>query len=97
MKAITDIKCADFGSYFCTHPECVLHVRAGEPGVEGFGNWAVLPSGVQVGRGRYESRYLCDRCGKAHRAAASAPSPARSDRERAGSLEPESVSLPLAD
>jgi hypothetical protein len=97
VKAVTDIKCADFGSYFCTNPECVLHVRAGEPGVEGFGNWAVLPSGVQVGRRRYEGTYLCDRCGKAHRAAASAPSPAGSDGERAGSLEPESVSLPLAD
>jgi hypothetical protein len=65
VKAVTDFKCADFGSYFCTNPECVLHVRAGEPGVEGFGNWAVLPSGVQVGRGRYEGTYLCDRCGKA--------------------------------
>jgi hypothetical protein len=97
MKAVTHIESADFGSYFCADPQCVLHVRAGEPGVEGFGNWAVLPSGVQVGRGRYAGTYLCDQCGRAHRAVASAPSPAGSDGELAGSLEPESLSLPLAD
>ena len=97
VKAVTDIESGDFGSYFCADPRCVLHVRAGDPGVEGFGNWAVLPSGVQVGRGRYAGTYLCDQCGKAHRAAASAPSPAGSVGEFAGSLEPESLSLPLAD
>ena len=97
MKAVTDIQRADFDSYFCTNPQCVLHERAGDPGVEGFGNWAVLPSGVLVGRGRYAGTYLCDPCGKAHCDAASAPSPAGSDGELAGSLEPESLSLPLAD
>ena len=76
MTAVTNIESADFGSYFCANPQCMLHVRAGDPGVEGFGNWAVLPSGVLVGRGRYARTYLCDQCGKAHRAAASAPSPA---------------------
>jgi len=97
VKAVTDIQRADFDSYFCTNPQCVLHERAGDPGVEGFGNWAVLPSGVLVGRGRYAGTYLCDPCGKAHCDAASAPSPAGSDGELAGSLEPESLSLPLAD
>ena len=79
MNAVTDIESADFGSYFCANPQCVLHVRAGEPGVEGFGNWAVLPSGVQVGRGRCAGTYLCDRCGREHRAATSTPSPVGSD------------------
>jgi len=92
VKTVTDIQRADFDSYFCTNPQCVLHVRAGDPGVEGFGNWAVLPSGVQVGRGRYAGTYLCDRCGRTHRAAASAPSPAGSVGELGGSLEPRAVS-----
>jgi hypothetical protein len=55
----------ELGLYFCSDPDCVLHVCAGDPGVKGEGNWAVLPCGAMIGRGIYESRYYCDRCGTA--------------------------------
>ena len=61
------------GPPFCANPDCALHVRAGDPGVEGFGNWAVLPSGLQVGRGCYGGRYLCDFCGTGRSTTANAP------------------------
>jgi len=48
---------------FCANPECVLHVRAGDTGVRGAGNWAVLPDGRIVGRSRYHGLLLCDICG----------------------------------
>jgi hypothetical protein len=55
------------GFYFCTNPKCLngLHVRAGDPGVEGDGNWAELPNGVIVGRRIVNDIYLCDGCGRA--------------------------------
>jgi hypothetical protein len=40
---------------FCSNPDCVLYVRAGDPGVVGSGNWAQLP---------YSGVYLCDVCGR---------------------------------
>jgi hypothetical protein len=54
----------EFGHSFCGNPECVLHVRVGDPGVTGSGHWAVLSSGITLGRGLYDGRYLCDRCGR---------------------------------
>ncbi len=62
---------------FCANPQCRLHVRPGEPGVSGFGNWAQIDE-VLVGRGRYDGRMLCDLCGRTALAAASVDaSPAR--------------------
>jgi hypothetical protein len=55
----------EFGAWFCTNPACALHVRVGEPGVNGRGNWAMLPDGSTWGRARYGGRMLCDRCGRA--------------------------------
>lgn len=55
----------EFGAYFCTNPDCELHVRSGEPGVQGVGNWATCPDGHLVGRARYGGRMLCDDCGRA--------------------------------
>lgn len=42
-----------------------LHVRAGDPGVKGAGNWAELPDGLMIGRGIYQGAYFCDPCGMA--------------------------------
>lgn len=50
---------------FCANPDCQLHVRAGDDGVKGFGNWAVMPDGRTVGRSRYYGLLLCDVCGHA--------------------------------
>ena len=50
---------------FCSNPTCRLHVRAGDPGVKGAGNWAELAEGLIIGRGIYQGAYLCDPCGKA--------------------------------
>ena len=49
---------------FCSNPACELYVRAGDPGVLGAGNWAVLPDGRIVGRSIYCGVYLCDPCGR---------------------------------
>lgn len=49
---------------FCSNPDCLLHVRAGDPGVVGSGNWAQLAEGTLIGRGIYHGLYLCDVCGR---------------------------------
>ena len=51
------------GAPFCSNPSCDLHVRLVDLQVEGGGNWVSLPDGRVFGRGRYESRMLCDACG----------------------------------
>jgi hypothetical protein len=48
---------------FCSNPDCVLYVRAGDPGVKGSGNWVELSDGRVVGRSIYSGVYLCDFCG----------------------------------
>jgi hypothetical protein len=50
------------GEPFCGNPRCRLHVRPGDAGVSGEGNWAVV-DGMAVGGGRYDGQMLCDRCG----------------------------------
>jgi len=50
---------------FCGNPRCELHVRPGDPGVLGIGNWAQLPDGRLIGRGWYGGEFLCDVCGRA--------------------------------
>ena len=47
---------------FCGNPDCVLYVRAGDPGVVGSGNWAQLSDGRIVGRNLRGGVYLCDTC-----------------------------------
>ena len=51
-------------TWFCSNPACVLHVRVGDPGVCGQGEWAVRPDGVVTSRGIYRGRVLCDVCGR---------------------------------
>ena len=52
------------GAFFCSNPECVLHVRHGDPQVCGAGEWAVRPDGVVTSRRRVGERMLCDLCGR---------------------------------
>ena len=53
---------------FCSNPDCLLHVREGDPGVQGSGNWAQLGNGRIVGRGIYIGLYFCDDCRREWRA-----------------------------
>jgi hypothetical protein len=53
---------------FCANRHCALHVRVGDTGVEGAGNWAEL-EGHLIGRGRYAGQMLCDDCGRKRMAA----------------------------
>jgi hypothetical protein len=53
----------ELGAYFCANPECALHVRVGDPGVAGEGDWIVLADGRTYGRCRHGSEVLCDACG----------------------------------
>src|SRR5450631_2330478 len=55
------------GFYFCSNPSCLcgLHVRMGDPGVRGEGNWAELACGVIIGRLIVQGAFLCDGCARA--------------------------------
>ena len=53
------------GEWFCANPSCVLHVRAGERGVRGAGEWAVRPDGVVTSRRRVGGEMFCDVCARA--------------------------------
>jgi hypothetical protein len=52
------------GAWFCSNAECVLHVRVGDAGVVGHGEWAVRPDAVVTSRAMYAGRMLCDVCGR---------------------------------
>ena len=54
----------EHGAFFCANRKCLLHVRVTDPAVRGQGNWARLPDGRLVGRGRYGGQMLCDFCGR---------------------------------
>jgi hypothetical protein len=47
---------------FRANPDCLLHVRAGDPGVQRCGHWAQLPNGLIVSHSIYEDRLWCDLC-----------------------------------
>lgn len=48
--------------HFCFRPTCCLHVRPGDPGVQGEGNWARIDGGLIIGRRLIDGAYLCDLC-----------------------------------
>lgn len=50
------------GTPFCANPACVLHVRTGDPGVTGSGNWARLANGLWYGRAAIGVALYCDAC-----------------------------------
>jgi hypothetical protein len=52
------------GAFFCSNPECVLHVRSGDARVFGAGEWAVRPDGVVTSRRLVGGQMLCDVCGR---------------------------------
>lgn len=47
---------------FCANSGCPLHVRPGEPGVLGVGNWIQLANGIVLGRQLDRGRLVCDAC-----------------------------------
>lgn len=53
--------------WFCGNPDCELHVRVGDQGVCGAGEWAVRGDGVVTSRAVYRGRVLCDLCGRNQR------------------------------
>jgi hypothetical protein len=59
----------DLSPCFCANVDCALHVRRGDPQVDGWGDWAVRPDGVVTGRAVYDGRVLCDLCGRRERRA----------------------------
>ena len=52
------------GAWFCSNPECELHVRVGDRNVSGTGEWAVRHDGVVTSRAMYAGQMLCDLCGR---------------------------------
>ncbi len=59
---MSEVALTEYDSIFCANPGCELHVRPGDPNVQGSGNWAQFPDGTIIGRRRVESTMLCDRC-----------------------------------
>lgn len=51
--------------FFCSNPRCVFHVRVGDAGVVGFGDWAMLADGTTVSHRWIDDELLCDLCAKA--------------------------------
>lgn len=49
-------------SHFCFRVGCRLHLRPGDPGVQGEGNWARIEGGIIIGRRLVDSDYVCDLC-----------------------------------
>jgi len=68
-----DIAVIEFNATFCANPACPLHLRPGDQGVQGAGNWAELPCGAIVGRQVVGGRMLCDPCASRARDMASDP------------------------
>jgi hypothetical protein len=50
--------------FFCSSPRCVFHVRVGDPGVDGFGDWATLRDGTTVSHRWVDGELLCDLCAR---------------------------------
>ena len=48
--------------YFCSNVDCAFHVRADDPRVKGFGDWAVLENGLTVSHRWIDGHLLCDLC-----------------------------------
>lgn len=49
---------------FCDNPRCLLHLAPDAPNVRESGNWALLPSGLFVGRQPVGTQMLCDFCAR---------------------------------
>jgi len=50
--------------YFCSNPACAFHVRADDPRVRGFGDWAILENGLTVSHRWIRGELLCDLCAR---------------------------------
>lgn len=50
--------------FFCSNPRCSFHVRVGDPGVEGFGDWATLSDGTTTSHRWVDGDLLCDLCAR---------------------------------
>lgn len=52
--------------FFCSNPRCAFHVRVGDPGVEGSGDWAqlTLRHGERIATSHrwISGELLCDLC-----------------------------------
>ena len=52
-----------YSEFFCANEGCPLHVRPGDPGVSGAGEWAQLRNGLLVSRSAdANGRMVCDLC-----------------------------------
>jgi hypothetical protein len=58
----TDRPVAGSSEFFCCNPRCPFHVRVGDPGVDGFGDWATLRDGTTVSHRWADGLLLCDLC-----------------------------------
>lgn len=57
-----DMVVIESNATFCANPSCPLHLRPGDQGVQGSGNWAELPCGAIVGRQAVDGHMFCDPC-----------------------------------
>jgi hypothetical protein len=64
----TDRPVAGSSEFFCCNPRCPFHLRVGDPGVAGFGDWATLADGITVSHRWLDGLLLCDLCATAAQA-----------------------------
>lgn len=64
----TDRPVAGSSEFFCCNPRCPFHVRVGDSGVDGFGDWATLADGTTVSHRWVGGLLLCDDCAATARA-----------------------------
>ena len=82
----------ELNATFCANPACPLHLRPGDQGVQGAGNWAELPCGAIVGRQAVDGHMLCDPCASRVRGVASDPHGAERAQDASASEAKERVS-----
>lgn len=53
--------------FFCSNLRCPFHVRSGDAGVSGFGDWARLADGTKASHHWVDGELLCDLCARTRR------------------------------
>lgn len=87
-----DMVVIESNATFCANPACPLHLRPGDQGAQGAGNWAELPCGAIVGRQAVDGHMLCDPCASRVRGVASNPHGAERPQDTNASEAKERVS-----
>lgn len=51
-------------AHFCSNSRCIFHVRVGDPGVNGVGDWCTTADGITTSHCWVDGELLCDLCAR---------------------------------